>query len=55
MDNIAPILQPCCDTVSVLGQDQGYKVKYSPPPEGTSEGGGLYLTLYHELSSNMGK
>ena len=25
-------------TVSVLGQDEGYTVKYTPPPEGVPEG-----------------
>ena len=48
-----------CDfvyTVSVLGRDQGYTVKYNPLPEGVSEGTpeakGLYLTVYPELSPN---
>ena len=40
------------NTVCVLGRDWGYTVKYSPLPEGTSEGGGLYLTVYPELSPN---
>ena len=40
--------------VSVLGRDEGYTVKYSPLPEGTPEGGGLYLTVYPESSPNMG-
>ena len=44
-------------TVSVLGRDKGYMVKYSPPaeakPEGTLEGGGLYLTVYPELMQLM--
>ena len=42
--------------VSVLGRDEGYTVKYNPlfegVPEGTSEGEGLYLTIYSELSPN---
>ena len=42
------------DTVSVLGQDEGYTVKYSPPPEGFFEGGGLYLTVYPQSSPNTG-
>ena len=41
-------------TVSVLGQDQGCTVKYSPRPEVTPEGVGLYLTLYLELIPNKG-
>ena len=32
-------------TVSVLGQDEGCTVQYSPLPEGTPEGKGLYLTV----------
>ena len=40
-------------TVSVLGQDEGYTVKYNPLPEGvpegkaqgTPEGKGLFLTI----------
>ena len=27
-----------CHTVSVLGRDEGYTVKYNPLPEGVSEG-----------------
>ena len=27
-----------CHTVSVLGQEEGYKVKYTPLPEGVPEG-----------------
>ena len=46
------------DPVSVLGRDKGCTVKCSPlhkgVPEGTSEGGGLYLTIYLESSPNMG-
>ena len=40
--------------VSVLGQDEGYTVKYNPraKPKGTPEGKGLYLTVYPELSPN---
>ena len=38
--------------VSVLGRDEGYKIKFSPLPEGTPEGKGLYLTVYPELSPN---
>ena len=40
------------DTVSVLGQDEGYMVKYNPLPEGTPEGKGLYLTVYPQLRPN---
>ena len=48
------------NTVSVLGQDKGYTVKYNPlpegvlraKPEGTPEGKGLYLTVYPESSPN---
>ena len=49
-------------TVSVLGRDEGYTVKYNPlperfpegreKPEGTPEGKGLYLTMYPNLSPN---
>ena len=42
------------ETVSVLGRDEGYTVKYSPPPEGTPKGEGLYLTVYSESSPNTG-
>ena len=35
-------------TVSVLGQDEGYTVKYTPLPEGE----GVYLTIYPESSPN---
>ena len=42
--------------MSVLGRDKGYTVKYKllpeGVPEGTSEGKGLYLTVYPELSPN---
>ena len=46
------------DLVSVLGREEGYTVKYTTPPEGvpegkpkrTPEGGGVYLTVYPELS-----
>ena len=46
--------------ISVLGQDNGYTVKYNPLPEefpraklgGTPEGKGLNLTVYTELSPN---
>ena len=48
------------NTVSVLGRDEGYTVKYNPlpegvpeaKPEGTPEGKGLYLIVYPELSPN---
>ena len=48
------------DTVSVLGQVKGNRVKYSPlsdgvpraKPEGIAEGEGLYLTVYLEPSLN---
>ena len=36
------------DTVSVLGREEGYTVKYNPLPEGK----GLYLTVYPESSPN---
>ena len=47
-------------SVSVIGQDKGYTVKYTicltefprAKPEGTPEGQGLYLTVYPELSHN---
>ena len=43
-------------TVSVLGWEEGYTVKYTPPsegvPKGTPEGGGVYLTVYPKLSPN---
>ena len=47
-------------TVSVLGRDEGYTVKYTPSPEGvpegeaegTLEGEGVYLTVYPESSPN---
>ena len=35
-------------TVSVLLREEGYTVKYTTPPEG----GGVYLTVYPELSPN---
>ena len=45
--------------VSVLGREEGYTIKYTPPPEfprvkpeGTPEGGGVYLTVYPEPSPN---
>ena len=46
--------------VSVLGQDEGCRVKYNPlpsefpraKPEGTPEGKGWYLTVYPESSRN---
>ena len=40
------------DTVSVLGQDKGYMVKYSPSSEGTPKDKGFYLTVYPELNPN---
>ena len=42
-------------TVSVLGRDKGYTVKYSSPSEGSPEAGGLYLTVYPEWSHNRGQ
>ena len=43
-------------TVSVLGREEGYTVKYTPlpegVPEGTPEGEGVYLTVYPESSPN---
>ena len=41
-------------TVSVLGQEEGYKVKFTPLPEGTPEGEAVYLTVYPEWSPNTG-
>ena len=47
--------------VFVLGREKGYKVKYTPPPEGVPEGKargnyrrrkGVYFTVYNELSPN---
>ena len=38
--------------VSKLGQDEGYKVKYSPSHEGTPKGKRLYLTVHPESSPN---
>ena len=44
-------------TVSVLGREEGYTVKYTPFPEGvpevTPEGERVYLTVYPESSPNM--
>ena len=48
------------NTVSVLGRDEGYTVKYNPllegilraKPEGTPKGKGLYLTIYPESGPN---
>ena len=41
------------DIVSVLGQGEGYMVKYNPLPEGDSEGKGQgNLTGYPESSPN---
>ena len=37
------------DIVSVLGQKQGYTVKYIPEPK---EGSGTFLTVYPDLSPN---
>ena len=42
----------CNDNVSVLGREEGYTVKYTPSPEGTPEGKGVYLTVYPESSPN---
>ena len=39
-------LGPLHYTVSVLGQEEGYTVKYTPPPEGVPEG------VYPESSPN---
>ena len=57
---ILPVLVKFFSTVSVLGQEEGYMVKYTPPPEGvpegeakpegTPEGGGVYLTVNPESS-----
>ena len=42
--------------VSGLGQEEGYTVKYTPSPEGVSEGTpegeGVYLTVYPESIPN---
>ena len=52
---------PCIfGTVSVLGWDKGYTVKYTPLPEGVPDGKargnswmqGVYLTVYTESSPN---
>ena len=46
------------DTVSVLGLNLGYTVKYTPSPEGVPEGKvsgnsfRVYLTVYPKLSAN---
>ena len=44
------------DTVSLLGREEGYTVKFTPSPEGvpegTPEGEGVYLSVYPELSPN---
>ena len=47
-------------TVSLIGRDKGYTVKYNPllkefpraKPEGIPEGEGLYLTVYPKSSPN---
>ena len=46
------ILSTVLSAVSVLGQDEGYTVKYSPSPEGTSKSKDLYLTVHSKLSPN---
>ena len=40
--------------VSVLGREEEYTVKFTPPPEGVpeGEGGGVYSTVYPESSPN---
>ena len=38
------------DTVSILGRDKGYTVKYTPSPEGVPKGQGVYLTVYTNSS-----
>ena len=40
-------------TVSILGRDEGYTVKYTPSPEGVPKGEGLFLTVYPESSPIM--
>ena len=49
------------ENISVLGQEEGYTVKYTPlprkefpraKPKGTREGKGVYLTVYPESSPN---
>ena len=39
-------------TVSKLGQEEGYTVKYTPSPEGVPVGEGGCVTVYPELSPN---
>ena len=45
------------NTVSVLGREEAYKVKYTPLSEGvpevTPEVEGVYLTVYPQSSPNM--
>ena len=50
-EKIKPILHMYF-TVSVLGREEGYTVKYAPSPSGTPEGEGVYLTVYTESSPN---
>ena len=33
-------------TETILGQDEGYTVKYSPLPQGNLYGNGLHLTMH---------
>ena len=40
------------NTVSVLGREEGYTVKYVSEPEGYHEGSGTYFTAYPDLSLN---
>ena len=39
-------------TVSVLGREEGYTVKYTPSPEGVPEDEGVCVTVYPESSPN---
>ena len=50
-EKIKPILRMYF-TVSVLGREEGYTVKFAPSPSGTPDGEGVYLTIYIELSPN---
>ena len=40
-------------TVSVLGQEEWYTVKYTPSPEGVPKGKGVFLTVYPESNPIM--
>ena len=47
-----PLTVVGCYIVFALGQDKGYTDKYSPLPEGTPIGKGLYLTIKGEQQQN---